>query len=217
MSFLQSAPQLNSPYSHDRVLQNWLRTVFPASHRPSLIPDLQALAQYAMEAYAEHLLIPRQEPVLTQWDAWGARVDRIALTPTWNCGAGITTQYGLLWSGHVKDPEGWMRCAQFARVYLYHVASEFYTCPLAMTDGATTVLKASKAQSLIDRAVPRFLSHDPEKLWLSGQWMTETPGGSDVSNTETVARRDTQGQWRLYGRKWFSSAVIGEAAMASSS
>ena len=214
MSFLQPAPRLNNPYSHDRVLQNWLRSVFPASHRPSLTPDLQALARYAMAAYAEHLITPRQEPVLTQWDAWGARVDRITLTPTWERGAGITAQHGLLWSGHVEDPEGWMRCAQFARVYLYHVASEFYTCPLAMTDGATTVLKASEAPALSERALPHFLSHDPEKLWLSGQWMTETPGGSDVSRTETVARQDAQGQWRLYGRKWFSSAVIGEAAMA---
>ena len=39
-------------------------------------------------------------------------------------------------------------------------------------------------------------------------------GGSDVGATETVARQDVHGQWRLYGRKWFSSAVVGEAALA---
>ncbi|WP_266160905.1 acyl-CoA dehydrogenase family protein, partial [Dyella silvatica] len=59
-----------------------------------------------------------------------------------------------------------------------------------------------------------FLSRDAATFWLSGQWMTETPGGSDVGRTETVARQDSDGQWRLYGRKWFSSAVIGEAALA---
>jgi alkylation response protein AidB-like acyl-CoA dehydrogenase len=44
--------------------------------------------------------------------------------------------------------------------------------------------------------------------------MTENTGGSDVGNTETVAKQDVDGQWRLYGRKWFSSAVVGEAALA---
>jgi alkylation response protein AidB-like acyl-CoA dehydrogenase len=35
-----------------------------------------------------------------------------------------------------------------------------------------------------------------------------------VGHTETVARQDADGQWRLYGRKWFSSAVVGEVALA---
>ena len=36
--------------------------------------------------------------------------------------------------------------------------------------------------------------------------MTERTGGSDVAQTETVARRDGDG-WRLYGTKWFTSAT----------
>ncbi|MGN6482619.1 acyl-CoA dehydrogenase family protein, partial [Luteibacter sp.] len=87
-------------------------------------------------------------------------------------------------------------------------------CPLAMTDGAATALKASGNKALIERALPHFLSRDAGTFWLSGQWMTETPGGSDVGRTETIARQDADGQWRLYGRKWFSSAVVGEAALA---
>jgi alkylation response protein AidB-like acyl-CoA dehydrogenase len=83
-----------------------------------------------------------------------------------------------------------------------------------MTDGATTALKASGNRELIERALPHFLSRDAGTFWLSGQWMTENTGGSDVGNTETVARKDATGQWRLYGRKWFSSAVVGEAALA---
>jgi alkylation response protein AidB-like acyl-CoA dehydrogenase len=43
--------------------------------------------------------------------------------------------------------------------------------------------------------------------------MTETAGGSDVGSTETTARRGTDGLWRLNGRKWFTSAVIGEMAL----
>ena len=44
--------------------------------------------------------------------------------------------------------------------------------------------------------------------------MTETAGGSDVGHTETVARQDAAGQWRLYGRKWFTSAINAQMALA---
>lgn len=212
MGFLQDAPRLAHPFREDRVLDAWLGHVLPVDRLADCAPDLDALGDYALDAYERRQRTPRSEPVLTQWDAWGARVDRIALTPAWEEGPAMTTRHAVLAAGHGDSP--WSRVEEFARVYIYHPASEFYCCPLAMTDGAATALKASGNQALIDRALPRFLSRDASRFWLSGQWMTETPGGSDVGRTETVARQDANGQWRLYGRKWFSSAVVGEAALA---
>jgi alkylation response protein AidB-like acyl-CoA dehydrogenase len=49
-------------------------------------------------------------------------------------------------------------------------------------------------------------------MWTSGQWMTERIGGSDVGQTETVARRDGDA-WRLYGTKWFTSATTADMAL----
>ena len=212
MGFLQDAPRLAHPFREDRVLDAWLGNVLPVDRLAACAPDLDALGDYALDAYDRRQRTPRTEPVLTQWDAWGARVDRIALTPAWEEGPVMTTRHAVLATGHGESP--WSRVEQFARVYLYHPASEFYCCPLAMTDGAATALKASGNQALIERALPHFLSRDAATFWLSGQWMTETPGGSDVGRTETTARQDAGGQWRLHGRKWFSSAVVGEAALA---
>jgi acyl-CoA dehydrogenase len=212
MGFLQDAPRLAHPFRDDRVLDAWLGHVLPVDRLAESAADLDALGDHALDAYERRQRTPRTEPVLTQWDAWGGRIDRITLTPAWEEGADITTRHAVLAAGHGDSP--WSRVETFARVYLYHPASEFYCCPLAMTDGAATALKASGNQELIDRALPHFLSRDASSFWLSGQWMTETPGGSDVGRTETVARRDARGQWRLYGRKWFSSAVVGEAALA---
>jgi acyl-CoA dehydrogenase len=212
MGFTQDAPRLAHPFRHDRVLGAWLAHRLPADRLGAAQPDLEALGDYAIMAFERRNRTPRTEPILTSWDAWGNRVDRIALTPAWEEGPGVTTRHAVLAAGH--EPSPWARVESFARVYLYHVASEFYCCPLAMTDGAATALRASGNQALMDRALPRFLSRDAATFWLSGQWMTETPGGSDVGRTETVARQDAQGQWRLHGRKWFSSAVVGEAALA---
>ncbi len=212
MGFLQDAPQLPHPYRSDRLLHGLLGRALPAERRAALEADLLALGDYAQMAWARATSSSRRKPVLTQWDAWGRRVDRIELTTAWQEGPQLTTGHGVLAAGHADDPHA--RLEQFARVYLYHVASEFYTCPLAMTDGAATALKASGNRALIERALPHYLSRDAAGFWLSGQWMTENTGGSDVGRTETVAKQDAQGQWRLYGRKWFSSAVVGEAALA---
>ncbi len=212
MAFLQDSPQLAHPYRGDRWLLALLDRALPTERRAALDADLDALGDYALMAWQRAGQTTRAKPVLTQWGAWGARIDRIELTTAWREGPVITTAHNVLASGHADSEHA--RLEEFARVYLYHLASEFYTCPLAMTDGATTALKASGNQALIERALPHFLSRDPATFWLSGQWMTETAGGSDVSHTETGARQDADGQWRLYGRKWFSSAVVGEAALA---
>ncbi|EIM00040.1 MULTISPECIES: acyl-CoA dehydrogenase family protein [Rhodanobacter] len=212
MAFLQDPPQLPHPYRSDRLLLAWLDRALPANRRAALDADLDALGDYAVMAWQRAGATTRRKPVLTQWDAWGQRVDRIELTPAWQEGAAMTTRHAVLAAGHGDSEHA--RLEEFARVYLYHLASEFYTCPLAMTDGAATAIKASGNRELIERALPHFLSRDPATFWLSGQWMTETAGGSDVGDTETRARQDAAGQWRLYGRKWFSSAVVGEAALA---
>ncbi|HEX5966600.1 MAG TPA: acyl-CoA dehydrogenase family protein, partial [Pyrinomonadaceae bacterium] len=89
-----------------------------------------------------------------------------------------------------------------------------YSCPLAMTDGAARTLLGSGNQTLIDLAVPHLVTRDPNQFWTAGQWMTELTGGSDVGLSETIARKDSEsGDYRLYGRKWFTSAINSQMAL----
>jgi alkylation response protein AidB-like acyl-CoA dehydrogenase len=101
---------------------------------------------------------------------------------------------------------------QFALAYLFTPSTDLFSCPLAMTDGAARALIAANNRALIERAVPHLTSRNPREFWTSGQWMTEAAGGSDVGLTETVARRENGG-WRLYGRKWFTSAAASQMAL----
>ncbi|GAA0722878.1 acyl-CoA dehydrogenase family protein [Dokdonella soli] len=213
MDFVQTAPVLGNQYRDDRVLRAYLERALPRAVHASIEGDLDELGAHAAVAWNEARTRMPSEPVLTQWDAWGARIDHVGITPVWQRGAALTARYGLVAAGHETTHGAHARTDQFARVYLHHIASEFYTCPLAMSDGAATALKASGNSALIERALPHLLSRDPATLWLSGQWMTETAGGSDVGDTETIARLDGDGRWWLYGRKWFTSAVVGEMAL----
>jgi alkylation response protein AidB-like acyl-CoA dehydrogenase len=213
MDFVQPAPVLGNQYRDDRVLRTTLGHLLPPEILSAIASDLDALGAHAAQAWIEARARPPQEPTLTQWDAYGTRIDDIAITPVWRNGAALTTRYGLVAAGHEPQHGAHARTDQFARVYLHHVASEFHTCPLAMSDGAATALKASGNRALLERALPHLLARDPAELWLSGQWMTETAGGSDVGGTQTSARLGEDGRWRLHGRKWFTSAVTGEMAL----
>jgi len=213
MDFVQASPELANQYTDDRILRTHLVRALPAATLAAIEPDLEALGAHAAQAWHAARSRTRSEPTLTQWDAWGERIDRIEITPVWRDGAPLAARYGFVAAGHDTRFAEFARVDQFARVYLYHVASAFYTCPLAMSDGAATALKASGNRALIERAVPHLLARDPSQLWLSGQWMTETAGGSDVGSTGTIAHRGSDRRWRLSGRKWFTSAVVGEMAL----
>ncbi|MFT3791374.1 MAG: acyl-CoA dehydrogenase family protein [Rudaea sp.] len=213
MSFVQPAPQLGNQYRDDALLCSYLRRALDARTLAAIEPDLDALGQFAAEAWASARARADEEPILTQWDAWGNRIDRIELTHAWRMAAPLAAQYGLVAAGHESIHGAAARTHQFSLVYLYHCASEFHSCPLAMSDGAATAIKASGNVELAAHALPHLLSRDPARHWISGQWMTENAGGSDVSNSETVARL-VDGQWRLYGRKWFASAINTQMALA---
>lgn len=214
MSFVQSAPQLPDPWQSDRVLRSCLERILPEAQRRTMDADCAALGAYAVRQYVRQSTTTPSEPILTNWDVWGNRIDRIELTETWREGPSIAATRGLIADGHDRTLGEFCRVQQFAKVCLYHVASAFYSCPLAMTDGVATTLRDAPNAQVRERVLPHLLSRDPATFWTSGQWMTETIGGSDVGNSETVAHQDTDGSWRLRGRKWFTSAIVSEVALA---
>ena len=212
--FQQQPPALDNQYTDDRVLRSFLQRALG----PALIqvePELASMGELAGgELYRMQLADRRNEPTLTQWDAWGERIDRIEVSPLWERAARIAAEYGLVALPYERPHGPVSRLVQFALAYLFHPSTDVYTCPLAMSDGAARTLLRAGDQALIERALPRLTSRDPAHAWTSGQWMTELPGGSDVGQTETIARQDADGGWRLYGRKWFTSATTGQMALA---
>jgi alkylation response protein AidB-like acyl-CoA dehydrogenase len=213
-TFVQAAPGLGNQYLDDRFLLDYLERKLPSAMLRAVAPELKQLGEVAGgELYSLQLADRTNEPTLVQWDAWGNRIDRIEVTPLWRRAAQIAAQAGLIAIPYERAHGRYSRIHQFAAVYLFHPSSDVYTCPLAMTDGAARTLVASNNAHLIERAVARLTSRDPAQAWTSGQWMTESTGGSDVGASLTRAERDEHGQWRLYGKKWFTSAITSQMAL----
>src|SRR5688572_32320524 len=213
MPFVQQPPELGNQYTADSALRGLLAHALPADVLRGIEASLAEMGELAGgELYRMHLADRCNEPVLTQWDAWGNRIDRIDVSPLWRAAERIAAQRGLVAVAYEQQHGRYSRLHQFALAYLFSPSADVYGCPLAMTDGAARVLLGSGNEPLVQRAVPRLTTRDPGEFWTSGQWMTEATGGSDVGLTTTVARRDGDG-WRLTGRKWFTSAITSQMAL----
>ena len=214
MLFTQAPPTLGNQFDDDPLLGSWLARHLPGYVATPLREELRELGGLAGgELYRLQLADRLNEPVLTHWNAWGERIDEIVVTRLWLEAEKLAVKHGLVATGYDRSLGRYARLAQFLKVYLFHPSSDWYACPLGMTDGAARSLLISGSAAQQARAVPRLTSRDVATFWTSGQWMTETTGGSDVSRCETRAVRDGAG-WRLYGRKWFTSAVTSQMALA---
>ncbi len=212
-SFLQSPPQLGNQYRDDRMLRSYLARALPPEVRAEIEPELDAMGELAGgELYRLQLADRENEPRLVRWGPWGERRDEILPTALWRRAERLAAERGLVATAYERRHGRLSRLHQFALIYLFTASTDVYSCPLAMTDGAARTLRAHGNRSLLDRALPHLTSRDPATFWTSGQWMTETTGGSDVGRSETVARREG-GTWRLYGRKWFTSAAASQMAL----
>lgn len=209
----QDGPRLDNSYDDDPVLAAGLRRLLPPALRERLEPGLRALGGRAtgeMLALADQA--EREPPRHVPFDPWGRRVDRIETSPAWRRLHEIAAEEAVVATAYEREDGAWSRVHQMARLYLYHPSSAFYSCPLAMTDGAARVLELYAEQGLRERFLPRLVSRDSATFWTSGQWMTERAGGSDVAETATRAVADGSG-WRLWGTKWFTSATTAEIAL----
>ncbi len=213
MPFQQQPPTLGNQYEDDRVLRSYLARTLPAEVRREIDPSLIEMGHLAgSDLYDMQLADRLNEPKLTQWDAWGNRVDEIEVTPLWRAAERIAVEHGVVATAYEQKHGRFSRLHQCALAYLFTPSTDIYSCPLAMTDGAARTLLLSRNQELIDGVVPHLTTRKPTEFWISGQWMTEITGGSDVGSSEAIARRDADG-WRLYGRKWFTSAINSQVAL----
>lgn len=213
-SFYQPPPALTNSYRADAALREHLERLLPAEVRAEVEPVLDEMGEAAAGELAR--LGDEAEaspPRLVQYDPWGRRVDRIEVSAAWQSLHAAQARAGLAALPYEDRHGSYARIVQHALLHLYAPSAAIYACPVAMTDAAARVLSDHAPAELRDRVVSLLVSRDPARAWISGQWMTEREGGSDLSRHSTVARRDEQGRWLLDGVKWFTSATTADCAL----
>ncbi|NXL65205.1 ACD11 dehydrogenase, partial [Chordeiles acutipennis] len=214
-TLFQEQPETGNQYLEDALLQSYLKTHLP--------PQILEEVNQDLERFGNRLLTKIQPlgwecelnpPVFRQYDAWGQRVDHIVTCSAWRRMKEIAAEEGLIAEAYERKYSSWSRLHQAVKLYLFSSSSGGFNCPLAMTDGAAKVIESLGVPGSLKNAFDHLTSRDPKKFWTSGQWMTERRGGSDVANgTETVARKQPDGTYRLYGFKWFTSAADSDVTL----
>jgi len=210
--FVQEAPRPRDRLREDRPLRHTLERLLPADVLEEAMPELSEMAALATGSLQD--LADRAEahpPRHVPFDAWGRRVDLVEVDPAWIRLVEIGQERGIVALPYEERFGEHARVVQMGLLSLYLPVSATADCPLAMTDAAVRVL-LNEDPELASRYVHRMTAR--RGAWTSGQWMTETTGGSDVGGTATTARDRRDGTWTLHGTKWFTSATTADVALA---
>ncbi|MEU2615385.1 acyl-CoA dehydrogenase family protein [Micromonospora sp. NPDC007271] len=216
--YVQPVPTPDDPYSGDPLLRSWLdRHLGPAGHAAAKGRLADLAADVTGPLRAAHADAEAHPPTLVRYDPWGARVDRIDTSAGWQTQRAAAARHAVVALPYLEAARTtWgagARVVQHALLHLYAPESATFSCPVAMADGAAALLSRPEVDAGVrDAWLPRLISTDPDTAIVSGQWMTESQGGSDLSGSSTIGRPAADGSWRLTGEKWFCSAA--DAPMA---
>ncbi|KAH8911876.1 acyl-CoA dehydrogenase/oxidase C-terminal [Coniochaeta sp. PMI_546] len=236
--FFQQQPILKNQLYDDVVLQRVIRLFLPTSILKTVEPDLARFGDDVLSPAIFNWVTDaeRNLPYIrgNGRDAFGKPQSELVVTEGWRKLQDFGIQNGVVAFNYDTDLRQFSRLVQCVRLHLWEASCANTLCPAAMQDGAARLLQLHLANPKVDLdsvqrrvfqdAFDRLTSRDPERAWTSGQWMTERTGGSDVSQTETVAtyspldvssgpqladagRNIPLGPWLINGFKWFSSAT----------
>ncbi len=212
---LQTPPALPNSWRSDALLRESLQWRLGDDIYRAAAPELDAMGATATapETISLALRAEQEPPVHVPYSTWGERVDEIRVSDAYLRLGAMGVRAGVTALPYEAGPYGpHARVVWGALIALWGPSSALYSCPVAMADAAARTLLVHGGPSDVP-VVERLVSRDAGRAWTSGQWMTETTGGSDVGGTETVARRGDDGLWRLHGTKWFTSATTSEVAL----
>jgi alkylation response protein AidB-like acyl-CoA dehydrogenase len=217
--FFQTMPDPPDPYRSDPLLRAWLHRHLGGEDQPAA-SRLAALAAAVSGPLRDaHRQAEANPPVLVRYDPWGARIDHVETPAGWQTHRQAAARHALVALPYLPGArQQWgaaARVVQHALLHLYAPESATYSCPVAMSDGAAALLQHPDIDgSVRDAWLPGLIATDPAEAITSGQWMTETSGGSDLARAATTAHLDHGGSWRLTGEKWFCSAIDAPVAVA---
>jgi putative acyl-CoA dehydrogenase len=212
-TFIQDKPQLSNQFISDILLVSYLQGILPSDVYDAVKEDFTTFGQrVVLDLLDMGNDVMMNEPELINYDAWGNRIDKVQVSSGWVQLKDVSAIEGLVGLGYHRSHNEFSRIIQFTKLYLFTPSSAIYTCPLAMTDGAARLIEIYGDEYLKTNVLPHYISRNPQDFWVSGQWMTEKTGGSDLARTETIARKEND-EWKLYGPKWFTSAITAQTSM----
>ena len=155
-------------------------------------------------------------PILRAFDRYGHRIDEVEFHPAWHELLEHATAHGLHalpWA----EPQDGAHAARAAMFMTWNVEAG-HGCPISMTYSAVPALRKDpelaaewEPKMEVYRYDKRFVPAAEKESVLFGMAMTEKQGGSDVRANTTRAASIGDGEYEIFGHKWFCSAPMCDA------
>jgi putative acyl-CoA dehydrogenase len=155
-------------------------------------------------------------PILRTFDRYGHRIDEVEFHPAWHELLEHATAHGLHalpWA----EPQDGAHAARAAMFMTWNVEAG-HGCPISMTYSAVPALRKDpelaaewEPKMEVYRYDKRFVPAAEKDSVLFGMAMTEKQGGSDVRANTTRAASIGDGEYEIFGHKWFCSAPMCDA------
>jgi len=212
-------------YKDDQFLQALVKHYIPDDDLEEIDRDLKALSEYVSFRFrdlaedANELENRLKVTKVKHYDAHNHRIDRIE-----RCGETETLEKEIFSLG-LFDPTRNSAWSRFAKMFLLYQNSEAgVMCPIACTHGMVEFL--NKYEDKLDPEARKILHHVRNGIegdyGVGAQFVSEIQGGSDVpANLVEVIFEKEEGEdgisncWRLYGQKFFCSAVHADYAVVT--
>ncbi|TFG18294.1 MAG: acyl-CoA dehydrogenase [Promethearchaeota archaeon] len=212
-------------YSDDNFLQALVKHYLPEEEYEKADRDLHALSKYVsfkwrdLANQANELDNRMKVTKLKHYDAFNHRIDRIE-----RCLETETLEREIFSLG-LFDPSRNTPWSRFIKLFLLYENGEAgCMCPMACTHGLIWLLQ--KYESELSDPVKNILKYLREGIkgdYAKGaQYVSEIQGGSDVpANLVEAVFEESKGDdgyshcWRIYGKKFFCSAVHTDYALVT--
>ncbi|MGI9425032.1 MAG: acyl-CoA dehydrogenase family protein, partial [Hyphomicrobiaceae bacterium] len=205
-------------YDLDHSLRSLLELYMEPTVREHMAPHYSRLGEIAGSRLDELARLSDQHPpVLHVRSPRGRDEDWIEFHPSYRemeqIGFG---EFGIHCMSRRPGVLGWPEkvppIVKYTFQYIFTQSEFGLMCPISVTDTSSLLIERYGDEATKARFLPGMWSQDMNAILKSAQFMTEKTGGSDVGNIELEARLE-DGQWRLYGEKWFCSCADGDIAL----
>jgi alkylation response protein AidB-like acyl-CoA dehydrogenase len=216
-------------YNDDDFFQALVKHYIPKEEYDNINRDLKALSEYVSFRFRDlaneaNRLENRENCTrVRHYDAYNHRIDRIE-----RCSETETLEKKIFSLG-LFDPNRNSAWNRFVKMFLLYENSEFgVMCPIACTHGMFELLQkyeedlSEKAKAILNDVREGKGGFVDGEYGIGAQFVTEIQGGSDVpSNLVEAVYHEEEGEdgisncWRIYGQKFFCSAIQADYAVVS--
>ncbi len=208
-AFLQCRDQFDY-YRDDAFLQRTVKHYCAEQYSEvnRAAAEVSTMASFRWKSLSDALALPEKRLTLMHYDAHNRRIDRIVRPLEAQVLQNETYTQALFSSA--TSP--WV---QFVKMFLIYQNGEACTsCPLTCTAGLAELLEKFADTPELEAIRDHLKEGIDGDFAVGAQYISEVQGGSDVA-ANCVEAVQEDGQWRLYGQKFFCSAIHADYAVVS--